>query len=764
MKKLKMIALRGLTVFPNTTVNFDVAREPSLKALQLAANGDMQIFLLKQKNGNAKVPTKLGEMEAVGTIANIKHVMKGPATGVRVLVEGVCRARVANVVKTKPYLEVEVEELPTVFGDEAWETALARKSKSLFLELAKYEKTLVREVVDFIATAEDNDLFSDLVANVMPSQDKQKYLDELDLGKRLTMLLEDLISEIEVGKLHGKIDDIVKDRIEKSQKEYYLREQLRAIHDELGDDGEESDEIKEKIDALNAPADVKDKLLKEWRRMGKLSPMSPEMTVQRNYLEFATELPWGVYTDDDLDISKVEKILNRDHFGMEKIKERILEYLAVKKLSKDKNAPVLCLVGPPGVGKTSIVKSIAEAVGRKYVRISLGGMHDEAEIRGHRKTYVGAMSGRILTGIKNAGCANPVFLLDEIDKLGSDYKGDPSSALLEVLDPEQNYSFRDNFLELPFDLSKVMFITTANSPDLIPPALYDRMEVVEITGYTEEEKFQIAKRHLVPKQLVSNGVKGKVKFENTGIKAVIEKYTRESGVRNLEREIGRVCARCAKRILESDEEVKISVNAKNLHEFLGTPKFMHSDGLKRDEVGAATGLAWTAVGGETLTIEVSLIEGKGDVILTGHLGDVMKESARIALSCVRGLAEKFGVDNERFKEKDIHIHVPEGATPKDGPSAGITMATAIMSAFSGIPVKKSVAMTGEITLRGNVLEIGGLKEKSLAALRAGVKTLIIPEENRKDVADLPESVRNAVEIVNASRVEEVLKTALKRDV
>ena len=762
MKKLKMIALRGLTVFPNTTVNFDVAREPSLKALQLAAGSDMQIFLLAQKGRDAKVPTKVTELEAVGTIANIKHVLKVPGAVARVLVEGVSRARITSVLKTKPYLEVEVEELPTILGDEAWETALARKCKSLFTEYAKYDKNLVKEVVDFISTSNDNDTFSDLVANVMPGSAKQKYLDELDLSRRLTMLLEDLIHEIEVGKLNGKIDGIVKERIDKSQKEYYLREQLRAIHDELGDDGEESDEIKEKIEALDAPVEIKEKLLKEWRRMGKLSPMSPEMTVQRNYLEFATELPWGVYTEDDLDIKKVEKILNRDHFGMEKIKERILEYLAVKKLSKDKNAPVLCLVGPPGVGKTSIVRSIAEAVGRKYVRMSLGGMHDEAEIRGHRKTYVGAMAGRILTGIKNAGCANPVFLLDEIDKLGSDYKGDPSSALLEVLDPEQNFSFRDNFLELPFDLTKVMFITTANSAELIPPALYDRMEVVEITGYTEEEKFQIAKRHLVPKQLVQNGVKGKVKFENTGIKAVIEKYTRESGVRNLEREIGRVCARCAKKILEADEEIKISVTAKNLHEYLGTPRFIHADGLKRDEVGAATGLAWTAVGGETLTIEVSLIEGKGDVILTGHLGDVMKESARTALSCVQGLADKFGVDKSAFKQKDIHIHVPEGATPKDGPSAGITMATAIMSAFSGLPVKKTVAMTGEITLRGKVLAIGGLKEKSLAALRAGVKTLIIPAENAKDVADLPESVKSALEIVTVEGVNEVLDRALKR--
>ena len=762
MKRMKMIALRGLTVFPNTTVNFDVAREPSLKALQLASSGDMQIFLLTQKGRDAKVPNKLNELETVGTIAKIKHVLKVPGAVVRVLVEGVQRARIVNVVKTKPYLEVDVEELPTVLGDEVWETALARKCKTLFAEYATYDKNLVKEVVDFISTTGDNDVFSDLVANVMPLDKKQKYLDELDLSRRLGLLLEDLVGEIEVAKLNGKIDNIVKDRIDKSQKEYYLREQLRAIHDELGDDGDESDEIKEKIQSLKVSEDIREKLLKEWRRMGKLSPMSPEMTVQRNYLEFATELPWGVYTEDDLDIKKVEKVLNRDHFGLEKIKERILEYLAVKKLSQDKNAPVLCLVGPPGVGKTSIVRSIAEAIGRKYVRISLGGMHDEAEIRGHRKTYVGAMAGRILTGLKNAGCANPVFLLDEIDKLGSDYKGDPSSALLEVLDPEQNFSFRDNFLELPFDLTKVMFITTANSPDLIPPALYDRMEVVEITGYTEEEKFHIAKKHLVPKQLKLNGVKGRVKFENAGIKAIIEKYTRESGVRNLEREIGRVCARCAKKILESDQDTVISVNSKNLTEFLGTHRYTHSDGLHHDEIGAATGLAWTAVGGETLTVEVSLLEGKGDVILTGHLGDVMKESARTALSCVQRLADKFGVDKSAFKTKDVHIHVPEGATPKDGPSAGITMATAIMSAFAETAVKKTVAMTGEITLRGKVLAIGGLKEKSLAALRAGVKTLIIPVGNAKDVADLPESVKKSIEVITVSTVEEVLSAALKR--
>lgn len=763
MKKLKMIALRGLTVFPNTTVNFDVARDASLKALNQASHGDMQIFLLTQKMRDASVPTKLDEFEAVGTIANIKHVLKVPGATVRVLVEGVKRARIVNFIKTRPYLEVEVEELETVTGDPAWETALARKCKALFSDYAKTDRNIIKEVVDFITTSKDNAEFSDLVANVLPVEDKQKYLDELSLSARLSTLLDDLTREVEIAKLNGKIEGVVKDRLEKSQKEYYLREQIRAIHDELGDDGEESDEIKEKIEALKAPDEIREKLLREWRRMNKLSPMSPEMTVQRNYLEFALELPWGVETEDDLNIKNVESILNRDHFGLEKLKQRILEYLAVKKLSKDKNAPVLCLVGPPGVGKTSIVRSISEALGRKYVRMSLGGMHDEAEIRGHRKTYVGAMAGRILTGIKNAGCMNPVFLLDEIDKLGSDYKGDPSSALLEVLDPEQNYTFRDNFLEMPFDLSKVMFITTANSAELIPPALYDRMEVVEITGYTEEEKFEIAKRHLVPKQLALNGVKGRVRFEKTGIKAVIENYTRESGVRNLEREISRICAKCAKRILESgDDKLKLSVTAKNVSEFLGPARFSHGDGLKRDEIGAATGLAWTAVGGETLTIEVSVIEGKGDVILTGHLGDVMKESARTALSLVMSLGGAYGVDAKIFKSHDVHIHVPEGATPKDGPSAGITMATAILSAFSGIPVRRTVAMTGEITLRGKVLPIGGLKEKSLAALRAGVKTLIIPAENKKDVSELPESVKSSLDIHAVEHVSEVFKLALSK--
>lgn len=565
---------------------------------------------------------------------------------------------------------------------------------------------------------------------------------------------------MKIAEIDRQIMQKVKDGIDDSQKEYYLREQMRAIEEELGEGEEDSAYIK-KIDKLPFAKEYKDKLKKDLERGNNMSPSSPDYALTRNYLDFVLELPWGVETEEELDLKHVKEVLDEAHYGLEKVKDRIMEFIAVKSLTSDNREPIMCLVGPPGVGKTSVVKSIADAIGRKYVRMSLGGVHDEAEIRGHRKTYIGAMAGRIVTGIKQAGSMNPVFLLDEIDKLASDYRGDPASALLEVLDPEQNNSFRDNYLEIPFDLSNVIFITTANSAETIPPALYDRMEIVEMSGYTPEEKFQIAKRHLVPKELKINGLPSdKFELSDEVLWDVIRFYTRESGVRGLEKAIGEVMRKAAREFVESGKEKQIFVNSENLSSYLGPKKFLETPKADKDEIGTATGLAWTSVGGEILSIEVSLIPGKGELLLTGHLGDVMKESARAGVTYIRANEEKFGLSDEIFKTHDIHIHVPEGAIPKDGPSAGITIATAVLSALTEKGVKSSVAMTGEITLRGKVLPIGGLKEKMLAANRAGIETVVIPKENQKDLTDIPESVRAELKIVPVEHVSEVFEIAI----
>lgn len=565
---------------------------------------------------------------------------------------------------------------------------------------------------------------------------------------------------MKIAEIDRQIMQKVKDGIDDSQKEYYLREQMRAIEEELGEGEEDSAYIK-KIDKLPVAKEYKDKLKKDLERGNNMSPSSPDYALTRNYLDFVLELPWGVETEEELDLKHVKEVLDEAHYGLEKVKDRIMEFIAVKSLTSDNREPIMCLVGPPGVGKTSVVKSIADAIGRKYVRMSLGGVHDEAEIRGHRKTYIGAMAGRIVTGIKQAGSMNPVFLLDEIDKLASDYRGDPASALLEVLDPEQNNSFRDNYLEIPFDLSNVIFITTANSAETIPPALYDRMEIVEMSGYTPEEKFQIAKRHLVPKELKINGLPSdKFELSDEVLWDVIRFYTRESGVRGLEKAIGEVMRKAAREFVEGGKEKQIFVNSENLSSYLGPKKFLETPKADKDEIGTATGLAWTSVGGEILSIEVSLIPGKGELLLTGHLGDVMKESARAGVTYIRANEEKFGLSDEIFKTHDIHIHVPEGAIPKDGPSAGITIATAVLSALTEKGVKSSVAMTGEITLRGKVLPIGGLKEKMLAANRAGIETVVIPKENQKDLTDIPESVRAELKIVPVEHVSEVFEIAI----
>lgn len=757
--RLPMIALRGLVAFPNTSLQFDLKREVSLKALNYAVEHHLPIFLMPQSNPLAD-EVERGSFKYIGTIAEIKHVINLPGAVTRVLTEGKRRGRVLEFEQFSPYIAVEVEDIRTTVTDAIEYEAIFRRVKELAQDYVKQNPKLGVEVAKLLTYCEDAEAFSDMISHTLPHKYKSELIEELDGIVRFNKLYEILLNEIEILKAEAKIGGRVKAQIDKSQKEYYLREQIKAIHEELGDTGEETDALKMKLDKLNAPEEVKAHLNKEWRRMSNLNNMSPEMTILRTYLEWATDLPWGKYSDDNVSLKHAREVLDEDHYALDKLKERIVEYLAVRQMTDKNQGTILCLVGPPGVGKTSIAKSIARALGRKYIRMSLGGVHDEAEIRGHRKTYVGAMPGRIISGMKNAGTMNPVFLLDEIDKMSSDYKGDPSSAMLEVLDGEQNERFCDNYLEIPFDLSKVMFIATANNAERIPAPLLDRMEIVEMTGYTEEEKEQIALRHLIPKQMKNHGLAdGKIAFEVKSVKKIINDYTRESGVRNLEREIATVCRKAVKDILDGDVDT-VRVDLKTVSNYLGVARYKRTAREASDLVGLANGLAWTAVGGETLSIEVALMKGKGEMRLTGHLGDVMKESAQTALSYVKSNADRLGVNPDDFTNYDVHVHVPEGAIPKDGPSAGITLAVALLSAYTKRAVKSDVAMTGEITLLGKVLAIGGLKEKTLAAVREGVKTVIVPEENRKDVAELPQTSKKKLRFVYASNVDEVFKEAL----
>ena len=757
--RLPMIALRGLVAFPNTSLQFDLKREVSLKALNYAVEHHLPIFLMPQLNPLLDEVDR-DSFKSIGTIADIKHVINLPGAVTRVLVEGKRRGRVLEFEQFSPYIAVEVEEVKTEVRDLVEYEAIYRRVKELASDYVKQNPKLGVEIAKLLTYCEDIEAFSDMICHTLPHKYKLEFIEQLDGIERYNKLHTVLLNEIEILKAEAKIGGRVKNQIDKSQKEYYLREQIKAIHEELGDTGEETDALKAKLDKLDAPDDVKAHLNKEWKRMSSLNSMSPELTILRTYLEWTTDLPWGKYSEDNVSLKHAREVLDEDHYALDKLKERIVEYLAVRQMTDKNQGTILCLVGPPGVGKTSIAKSIARALGRKYIRMSLGGVHDEAEIRGHRKTYVGAMPGRIISGMKNAGTMNPVFLLDEIDKMSSDYKGDPSSAMLEVLDSEQNERFCDNYLEIPFDLSKVMFIATANNAERIPAPLLDRMEIVEMTGYTEEEKEQIALRHLVPKQMKNHGLEeGKITFDVKSIKRLIEDYTRESGVRNLERVIATVCRKAVKDILDGEAE-KVDVDTKTVLRYLGAKRYKRSSRTSSSVVGLANGLAWTAVGGETLSIEVALMKGKGELRLTGHLGDVMKESAQTALSYIKSNAEKLGVDSDSFVNYDVHIHVPEGAIPKDGPSAGITLAVALLSAFTKRPIKSDVAMTGEITLLGKVLAIGGLKEKTLAAVREGVKTVIVPEENRGDVAELPQTSRKKLRFVYASNVDEVFKEAL----
>ncbi|MGN0751517.1 MAG: endopeptidase La [Christensenellales bacterium] len=758
---LPLIPLRGLTVFPNTTVNFDVGRKKSVAAVTDAVkNRNGKIILCRQINTDESNPQADG-IYIVGVLARVVQVISNGGETLRIIVDGIKKVKVTGYVDNPDFFVASYEPMKELHARTVEAKAYRRKCMSVVEEHYFVGERATKDVYNILNETEEPVAFLYRAAHLMDISDRQGFLEIDDVIDKYELLLDFLEDELEIAKVEKKINRKVRESIDKGQKEYYLREQIKAIQEELGD--EDDDDLLLKADKLPIPEESKKKLKKDIERNAKMPTSSPDYAISRNYFDFVFDLPWGVESEDNNDIENARKILDEDHYGLEKIKERILEFLAVRQLTDEKREPIICLVGPPGVGKTSIVKSIARALNRKYVRMSLGGIRDEAEIRGHRKTYVGAMPGRIISNIRIAGTMNPVFLLDEIDKLASDFKGDPSSALLEVLDPEQNNAFRDNYLEIPFDLSKVIFITTANNPDAIPAPLYDRMEIIEMSGYTPEEKLQIAKKHLIGKQLKAHGIsEDRLSFTDDGIEKIIYSYTRESGVRGLEKEIANVMRKVAVKIVSGEAQDKIVVTKDNVKEYLGVDKYLENEKPEHSEVGAATGLAWTAVGGEILTIEVSIVSGKGEILLTGHLGDVMKESARTAISYIHAHADDYDIPERAFKDKDIHIHVPEGAIPKDGPSAGITIATAVFSALTGKGVRNDVAMTGEITLRGKVLPIGGLKEKSLAAMRAGIKKVLIPVDNMKDLADIPESVKNGVKFIPVENVSEVFKIAIER--
>ncbi|MGG1574875.1 endopeptidase La [Fictibacillus sp. NRS-1165] len=764
---LPLLPLRGLLVYPTMVLHLDVGREKSVQALEQVMLDDQHIFLSTQKEVALEDPS--GEqIYEIGTLSKVNQMLKLPNGTIRVLVEGIQRGKIKQFIDREEYLEVEVELMEDQGEKDLEIQALMRTALQQFEQYINLSKKVTPETLASVQDIEEPGRLADVISShlSLKIKEKQHILEIIDVKERLNHLISILNNEKEVLGLEKKIGQRVKKAMEKTQKEYYLREQMKAIQKELGEKEGKTGEIsslKEKIEESDMPENVQEIALKELDRYEKMPGSSAESAVIRNYIDWLINLPWTKETKDQLDIIRTEKILNEDHYGLEKVKERVLEYLAVQQLTNSLKGPILCLVGPPGVGKTSLARSIAKAIGRNFVRISLGGVRDEAEIRGHRRTYVGAMPGRLIQGMKKAGTINPVFLLDEIDKMSNDFRGDPSAALLEVLDPEQNNSFSDHFIEEPYDLSKVMFITTANSLATIPGPLLDRMEIISIAGYTEVEKVHIAKNHLIPKQLKEHGLtKSQFQLKEEAILKLVRNYTREAGVRSMERQIAGLCRKAAKQLV-SGEKKRVTITDKNLESYIGKPRFRYGQAEMEDQVGAATGLAYTTAGGDTLSIEVALTPGKGKLILTGKLGDVMKESAQAALSYVRSRAEEFEIDPDFYEKTDIHIHVPEGATPKDGPSAGITIATALVSALSGKPVRKDVGMTGEITLRGRVLPIGGLKEKSLSAHRAGIQTVIMPKENEKDIDDIPESVRSTLAFIPVSHLDEVLKHALVGD-
>lgn len=767
---IPLIPLRGISVFPNMVIHFDVGRGKSIEALEKAMIDDSLILLCTQKDPKIDEPNT-DDFYHVGTVARIKQMLKLPGGSIRVLVEGISRGKVISIIQEEPYFEAEIEDMVYDPEDLEVDKELEAAMRLIIDDLEEYislSSKVSAEVLISISEIDDPGRLADVVSSyiVLKQEDYQMVLETFDFYDRLEILHGILQEEIELLKIEDKINQRVKKQISKVQKEYYLREQLRAIQKELGgndDLTEDIDEYREKIKKLKMPKEVKEKALKEVDRLAKTSPHSAEVGVIRTYLDWIIELPWNKETKEKVDIKVARQVLDEDHYGLEDVKERILEFIAIRKLTNSMKGPILCLVGPPGVGKTSIAKSISRALNRKYVRMSLGGVRDEAEIRGHRRTYVGSMPGRIISSLKKAGSKNPLFLLDEIDKVSSDFRGDPASALLEVLDPEQNSTFTDHFLDVPFDLSKIFFITTANTTSSIPAPLLDRMEVIRISGYTDEEKLQIALRYLLPKQMAEHGLtKEELVVSETAIKGLINYYTREAGVRNLERNIANLCRKAAKRIVEEDIK-SVRINIGNLERYLGAKKYRFDEVDTKNQIGVANGLAWTAVGGETLSVEVTTMKGTGKLQLTGKLGDVMKESAMTGVSYIRANSSLLNIEEDFYKEMDIHIHVPEGAIPKDGPSAGITITTSVISALSNTPVYRDLAMTGEITLRGRVLPVGGIKEKVLAAHRMGVKKVLLPFENKKDLDEIPDKVKKKMDFVLVKRMDEVLEHALVRE-
>lgn len=767
MRDIPLIPLRGVSVFPYMVIHFDVGREKSINALEKAMVDDSLIFLCSQIDAKIDDPN-IDEFHHVGTICKIKQMLKLPGGSIRVLIEGINRGRILNIKQEEPYFEAEIEEFTyeadNIKIDNNTEAAM-RLVADDFEEYVTLSNRVSPELLLTISEIKDPGRLVDMIASYvyLKPEDNQKILEVFDIYDRLETIHGILQEEIDILKIEEKINQRVKGQISKVQKEYYLKEQMKAIQEELGERdeiAEEVDKYKKKINDIKMPKEVKEKSLNELDRLYRMSPNSAETGVIRTYLDWIVELPWDVKTKDKIDIKSARGILNADHYGLEDVKERILEFIAIRKLTKNMKGPILCLVGPPGVGKTSIAKSISKSLNRKFVRMSLGGIRDEAEIRGHRRTYVGAMPGRIISLIKKSGSKNPVFLFDEIDKLSSDFRGDPASALLEVLDPEQNNTFTDNFLDVPFDLSKVMFITTANTTSSIPAPLLDRMEVIRIPGYTEEEKLNIALKHLVPKQLKEHGLSDKnLIISKPALRDIINYYSREAGVRNLERNIANVCRKAAKKIVE-DNKKAMRVNRGNLSNYLGIQKYRYDISDDDHKIGVATGLAWTTVGGETLSIEVNCMKGSGKLQLTGKLGDVMKESAMAGISYIRANSERLKIGDNFYNDMDIHIHVPEGAIPKDGPSAGITMATAVISALTNKAIDGNVAMTGEITLRGRILPVGGIKEKVLAAHRAGIKKILLPMENKSDLEEIPEKVKRKIKFVLVDNMNQVLDEVL----
>ncbi|WP_280769816.1 endopeptidase La [Salipaludibacillus daqingensis] len=764
LRKIPLLPLRGLLVYPTMVLHLDVGRKKSVQALEKAMVEDNEIFLTTQREISTDEPEEK-DIYTIGTLAKVNQMLKLPNGTIRVLVEGIQRGHIESYIDHEDLSEVEVNLIEERQEATVEEQALMRNVLDQFEQYIQLSKKISQETFASVADIIEPGRLADIIASHLPLKmvQKQEILETISVGDRLGQIMSVLNNEKEVLGLEKKIGQRVKKSMEKTQKEYYLREQMKAIQKELGDrEGKEGEleELTEKIEKANMPEPIEEKAYKELKRYEKMPSSSAESSVIRNYIEWLVQIPWKNETTDLLDIHRSEIILDEDHYGLEKVKERVLEYLAVQQLTEQLKGPILCLAGPPGVGKTSLARSIARSLDRKFVRMSLGGVRDEAEIRGHRRTYVGSMPGRIIQGMKKAGSINPVFLLDEVDKMANDFRGDPSSALLEVLDPEQNNTFSDHFIEEPYDLSKVMFVTTANNIGAIPAPLKDRMEVIHIPGYTEVEKMEIAKGYLLPKQVKEHGLtKGKLQVKDEAILSVIRYYTREAGVRNLERQMATICRKAAKMIV-SNERKRVVVTNNTIENMLGKAKFRYGKAESENQIGAATGLAYTTAGGDTLTIEVSIAPGKGKLTLTGKLGDVMKESAQAAFSYIRSKSKELSIDPSFNEKNDIHIHVPEGAVPKDGPSAGITMATALISALTDKPVRREVGMTGEITLRGRVLPIGGLKEKSMSAHRAGLTHIIIPKDNEKDLEDIPDSVRNDLTFIPVSHLDEVLKHAL----